>query len=168
MQMQLYNDANEYWVKKERHEWLQNQRERFTRMSQEDWEHYIKTLVVGKCASDFMELVNELTTRFWFAKQKRVFDTLSIQDLDKKIEDKFEQDCEAKELRYVTFSTIWTHDSKGGFTLYDGVVRDTLKALIAELKTERQKNLAEANKRYEAPGDLGVNCCPTAILINVV
>ena len=32
----------------------------------------------------------------------------------------------------------------------------------------RRKILAEANKRYEAPGDLGVNCCPTAILINDV
>ena len=88
--------------------------------------------------------------------------------MDKKIEDKFEQDYEAKELRYVTFSTIWTRDSKGGFTLYDGVVRDTLKALITELKIERLNNLAEAIKRYEAPGDLGVNCCPTAILINDV
>ena len=125
-------------------------------MSPEEWEQYIKTLEVGKCKSDFMKLVNELTTRFWFDKQKKVFDTLSIQDLDKKIEDKFEQDCEAKELRYVTFATIWTRDSKGGFTLYNGVVRDTLKALIAEMKTERQKKLAEANKRYEAPSDPGV------------
>ena len=32
----------------------------------------------------------------------------------------------------------------------------------------RRKILAEANKKYEAPGDLGVNCCPTAILINDV
>ena len=74
--------------------------------------------------------------------------------MDKKIEDKFEQDCEAKELRY--------------FHWQMGVARDTLKALIAEIKTERQKKLAEANKRYEAPGDLGVNCCPTGILINDV
>ena len=161
MQMQLYNDANEYWVKKERHEWLQNQRERFTRMSQEDWEHYIKTLELGKCESDFMELVNEFTTRFWFAKQ-RVFDTLSIQDLDKKIEDKFEQDCEAKELRYVGYYTLYDRN------VHDRDVRDTLKALITELKIERQIILAVANKRYKAPGDLGVNCCPTAILFNDV
>ena len=105
-----------------------------------------------------MKLVNELTTRFWFAKQKKVFDTLSIQDLDKKIEDKFEQDCEAKELGYVTF--VWSRDSKGGFTLLDGVVRDTLKSLIAEMKTERQTKLAEANKTYEAPSDPGVKYCP--------
>ena len=138
-------------------------------MCQEDWEHYIETSKFGDCGSDFKELVNEFITRFWFAKQERIFfKEYSTQDLDKKIEDKFEQDCEAKELRYVTFATIWTRDSKGGFTLYDGVVRDTLKALIAEMKTERQKILAEANKRYEAPGDPGVEYCPTAILINVV
>ena len=83
-----------------------------------------------------------MTTRFWFAKQKKVFDTLSIQDLDKTIEDKFEQDCKAKELNI--------------YTWFSEVARDTLKALIAEMKTERQTKLAEANKTYEAPSDPGV------------
>ena len=151
MLVSLYNDANEYWVKKERLEYLQNQRERFTRMSHEDWEHYIKTLVVGKCESDFMELVNEFTTRFWFAKQKRVFDTLSIQDLEITIEDKFEQDCKAKELNI--------------YPWFSEVARDTLKALIAEMKTERQTKLAEANKTNEAPSDPGVKYCPTGLLV---
>ena len=140
--MQLYDDAHDYWVKKERHEWLHNQRESFTRMSPEEWEQYIKTLEVGKCKSDFMKLVNELTTRFWFAKQKKVFDTLSLQDLENKIEDKFEQDCEAKELNI--------------YPWFSDVARDTLQALIAEMKTERQTKLAEANKTYEAPSDPGV------------
>ena len=36
------------------------------------------------------------------------------------------------------------------------VARDTLKALIAEMKTERQTKLAEAHKTYEAPSDPGV------------
>ena len=149
--MQLYDDAHEYWVKKERQEWLQNQREIFTRMSPEEWEQYIKTLEVGKCKSDFMKLVDEMTTRFWFAKQKKVFDTLSIQDLEKTIEDKFEQDCKAKEL-YI-------------YPWFSEVARDTLKALIAEMKTERQTKLAEANKTYEAPSDPGVKYCPTGLLV---
>ena len=71
-------------------------------------------------------------------------------------------------MSYVGCSTIWTRNSKVGFALLSGAVSDTLKALIAELKIERQIILAVANKRYEAPGDLGVNCCPTAILINDV
>ena len=60
----------------------------------------------------------------------------------KKIEDKFEQDCEAKELKI--------------YPWFSDVARDTLKALIAEMKTERRTKLAEANKTYEAPSDPGV------------
>ena len=147
-------------------------------MCQEDWEHYIKTEEFKNCGSDFKGLVNEFITRFWFAKQERIFfKEYSTQDLDKKIEDKFKQDYEAKELRYIYY-----------YSLKSKVVRDTLKALITELKIEQQfimamANkiseasgdlgerkfiLAMANKRFEAPGDLGVNCCPTGILINDV
>ena len=151
MTMQLYEDAHEYWVKKERQEWLQNRREIFTRMSPEEWEQSIKKLDIGRCESDFRDLVNELKTKFWFAKQKKVFDKLNIQDLEKTIEDKYEQDCKAKELG----DGIWL----------GGVARDTLKSLIAEMKTERQTKLAEANRTNEAPSDPGVKYCPTGLLV---
>ena len=87
MTMQLYEDAHEYWVNKERQEWLQNRREIFTRMSPEEWEQSIKKLDIGRCESDFRDLVNKLKKNFWFAKQKKVFDKLNIQDLEKTIED---------------------------------------------------------------------------------
>ena len=169
MLVSLCNDHNEYWVKKERLEYLQNHRERFAGMCQEDWEHYIKTEEFKNCGSDFKGLVNEFITRFWFGKQERIFfKEYSTQDLDKKIEDKFEQDCEAGELRYVGISTIWIRSLKVGFTVVSEAVSDTLKALITELKIERKFILAMAKRIDGASGDLGVNCCPTGILINDV
>ena len=68
MMMQLYEDAEKYWKNKERQEWLQNKRTIAARMSPEDWEQFLKKLDNGRCESDFRDLVNELKTKFWFAK----------------------------------------------------------------------------------------------------
>ena len=142
-------------------------------MSREDWEHYIKTLEFGKCKSDFLDLVQEMKAKFWFAARKREFNKLNIRELEETIEDKYALELgkcitsRGLEVRNGIICEVELSKFRNGVDLSE-VARDTLKALIAELKIEQLNNLAEAIKRYEAPGDLGVNCCPTAILINVV
>ena len=98
-------------------------------MSPKEWKQYIKNLDIESCKKDFRDLVNELQTRFWFAKHKKEFEKWNVRDLEKQIEGKFEQCCKAKELG----EGIWLDNS---FRVTE-VARNTLTSLIAEMKCER-------------------------------
>ena len=97
-------------------------------MRPEEWEQYIKKLDIKSCASDFRDLINELRTRFWFAKHKKEFEKWNVRDLEEQIMDKFTQCCKAKELG----EGIWLDDS----ARVTEVARVTLRSLIAEMKCE--------------------------------
>ena len=173
MLVSLCNDHNTYWIKKDRLEYIQSQRERFTRMCQEDFENYIKTENFDNCEHDFKKLITEMKVKFWFAARKREFKNIKTQEMEEKIEEiykiKLRNEITRSELEKrngVKFSDEQLSQMRDDVKLNE-VTRETLKDQMTEMKieieTERQwqqtilagaNKLAEATKRYVAPGDL--------------
>ena len=83
----MNDDHETYWRKKERNEYIQEQRERITIMCQEDFENYIKTENFDNCGHDFKKLITEMKVTFWFASRKREFKNIKTQEMEEKIEE---------------------------------------------------------------------------------
>ena len=145
MLISLCDDHQTYWRKKERNEYIQEQRERFTNMCQEDFENYIKTEDFDDRNEevDFKALIIEMKVTFWFKARKGKFKKIKPQEMKEKIEEIYK----IKEQNEITRSVLESSNPGHKFSDWSDKQLSRMRDYV------KSNEITRENWRYH-----GVNC----------